>query len=183
MPEAFDMRPIQRGARLPSYNDDPFNEYWHLLNEVTLWDVSVERNTEITGVDAFRFTSLLTPRDLSNRAVGHGKYVLIAAEDGGMVNDPVLLRLGERHFEAGGAGAVRRHGSERHSGGSHAHRMDERGRLRDLPAGWQPRRRVVGTHHGGGASFQYPAYRAKRYSPHRRRHTYEAGLDRCARRA
>jgi aminomethyltransferase len=88
---------------LPSYYDDPVNEYWHLLNEVTLWDVSVERNTEITGPDAFRFTSLLTPRDLSKCAVGQGKYVLITAEDGGIVNDPVLLRLGEQHFWLAGA--------------------------------------------------------------------------------
>ena len=122
------MRLIQRGARLrrspffeatlrygcraytvynhmflPSYYDDPVNEYWHLLNEVTLWDVSVERNTEITGPDAFRFTSLLTPRDLSKCSVGQGKYVLITSEDGGIVNDPVLLRLGERHFWLAGA--------------------------------------------------------------------------------
>lgn len=62
---------------LPSYYDDPVNEYWHLLNEVTLWDVSVERNTEITGPDAFRFTSLLTPRDVRKCRVGQGKYVLI----------------------------------------------------------------------------------------------------------
>ena len=122
------MRLIQRGARLrrspffeatqrygcraytvynhmflPSYYDDPVNEYWHLLNEVTLWDVSVERQTEITGPDAFRFTSLLTPRDLSKCQVGQGKYVLITNEDGGIVNDPVLLRLGERHFWLAGA--------------------------------------------------------------------------------
>jgi len=128
MPEPFDMRLIQRGARLrrspffeatlrygcraytvynhmflPSYYDDPVNEYWHLLNEVTLWDVSVERNTEITGPDAFRFTSLLTPRDLSKCHVGQGKYVLITTEDGGIVNDPVLLRLGEQHFWLAGA--------------------------------------------------------------------------------
>jgi glycine cleavage system aminomethyltransferase T len=88
---------------LPSYYDDPVNEYWHLLNEVTLWDVSVERNTEITGPDAFRFTSLLTPRDLSKCAVGQGKYVLITTEEGGIVNDPVLLRLGEQHFWLAGA--------------------------------------------------------------------------------
>ena len=73
-------------------------EYWHLLNHVTLWDVSVERQVEITGPDAFAFTNLLTPRDLSKCAVGQGKYVVITAEDGGIINDPVLLRLGENHF-------------------------------------------------------------------------------------
>jgi aminomethyltransferase len=73
-------------------------EYWHLINHVTLWDVSVERQVEITGPDAFAFTNLLTPRDLSQCAVGQGKYVVITAEDGGIINDPVLLRLGENHF-------------------------------------------------------------------------------------
>jgi len=119
----FDMRLIQRGARLrrspyfeatrrygcraytvynhmflPSYYDDPVSEYWHLLEHVTLWDVSVERQVEITGPDAFRFTSLLTPRDLSRCRVGQGRYVLITAADGGIINDPVLMRLGENHF-------------------------------------------------------------------------------------
>ena len=50
------------------------------------------------GRDGFRFAQLLTPRDLSKCAVGQGKYVLITAPDGGIVNDPVMLRLGENHF-------------------------------------------------------------------------------------
>jgi aminomethyltransferase len=60
--------------------------------------VSVERQVEITGPDAFRFTNWLTPRDLSRCEVGQGRYVVITAGDGGIVNDPVLLRLGENHF-------------------------------------------------------------------------------------
>ncbi|MEX2102274.1 MAG: glycine cleavage T C-terminal barrel domain-containing protein [Actinomycetota bacterium] len=83
---------------IPTLYDDDVKEYWHLLNHVTLWDVAVERQVEITGPDAARFTQLLTPRDLSTCAVGQGKYVLICAPDGGIVNDPILLRLGENHF-------------------------------------------------------------------------------------
>ena len=119
----FDMNLIQRGARLrrsPFYEatqrynpkgytvynhmlfpicfDDFEAEYHHLLEHVTLWDVSVERQVEITGPDAFKLTNMLTPRDLSKCAVGQGKYVAITAEDGGIINDPVLLRLGENHF-------------------------------------------------------------------------------------
>ncbi|MFQ6023519.1 MAG: glycine cleavage T C-terminal barrel domain-containing protein [Acidiferrobacterales bacterium] len=78
---------------LPGGYDDPVSEYWHLVNHVTLWDVSVERIVEITGPDASTFTNMLTPRDLTRCAVGQGKYVLITAEDGGIINDPVLLRL------------------------------------------------------------------------------------------
>ena len=80
---------------LPGYYADPVEEYWHLLNAVTVWDVSVERIVEITGPDASAFTNTLTCRDLTKCAVGQGKYVLITAEDGGIVNDPVLLRVEE----------------------------------------------------------------------------------------
>jgi len=83
---------------LPTRYDDLHAEYEKLLTGVTVWDVSVERQVEITGPDAFVFTNLLTPRDLSKCAVGQGKYVLVGADDGGIVNDPVLLRLGENHF-------------------------------------------------------------------------------------
>jgi aminomethyltransferase len=69
-----------------------------LLEHVTVWDVSVERQVEITGPDAFAFTNLITPRDLRQCAVGQGKYVLITDAQGGILNDPVLLRLGENHF-------------------------------------------------------------------------------------
>jgi glycine cleavage system aminomethyltransferase T len=119
----FDMSLVQRGARLrrsPYYgatqrygprgftvynhtlfpiNFDDFEaEYWHLLNNVTLWDVAVERNVEISGPDGFRFAQLLTCRDLSKCQVGQGKYVLIMSPEGGIVNDPVMLRLEENTF-------------------------------------------------------------------------------------
>lgn len=83
---------------LPIYYDDPVKEYWALVNDVTLWDVSVERIVEITGPDASTFTNSLTCRDLTKCAVGQGKYMLVTAPNGGIVNDPVLLRLGENHW-------------------------------------------------------------------------------------
>ena len=123
MTASFDIATIQRGARLrrspffdgtqragcrgytvynhmflPIAYSDPEREYWKLVNDVTVWDVSVERQVEITGPDAFAFTNLLTPRDLTRCKVGQGKYVVITAPDGGIINDPVLLRLGENHF-------------------------------------------------------------------------------------
>jgi aminomethyltransferase len=123
MNHSFDMSLVQCGARLrrtpffeatqrygakgytvynhtlfPIRYADLVDEYRHLLQHVTLWDVGVERQVEITGPDAFKFTSLLTPRDLSECAVGQGKYVVITADDGGIINDPVLIRLGENHF-------------------------------------------------------------------------------------
>ena len=83
---------------IPTLYDDDEAEYWHLVNHVTLWDVAVERQVEITGPDAARFTQLLTSRDLSRCDVLQCKYAPIIAPSGGIVNDPILLRLGEDHF-------------------------------------------------------------------------------------
>jgi glycine cleavage system T protein len=119
----FDPAQLQRGARLkrspyfeatqragcrgytvynhmllPIRYDGFESEYERLLADVTLWDVSVERNVEIAGRDGARFAELLTPRDLSKCAVGEGRYVVLTDESGGIVNDPVLLRLEENRF-------------------------------------------------------------------------------------
>tara|TARA_B100000945_G_scaffold46450_1_gene32225 strand:+ start:239 stop:1387 length:1149 start_codon:yes stop_codon:yes gene_type:complete len=72
--------------------------FWNLINKAILCDVSVERQVEITGPDAYKFIQLLTPRDLSKLSIGQCKYVLIVNNEGGILNDPVLLRLGENHF-------------------------------------------------------------------------------------
>src|ERR687895_2153115 len=83
----------------PRYYRDPVEEYWQLLEGVTLWDVGgAERQVEITGPDAFQFTNMLTPRNLNKCAVGQCKYAFITNAEGGIINDPVLLRLGENHF-------------------------------------------------------------------------------------
>src|SRR5512132_1922564 len=82
----------------PRHYRDPVEEYWELLNGVTLWDVGVERQVEITGPDAFTFTNTLVPRDLNKCEVGQCKYVFVTSPEGGILNDPVLLRLDENHF-------------------------------------------------------------------------------------
>ena len=83
---------------LPTLYDDPVTEYRALLQDVTMWDVSVERCVEITGPDAFELTNLITCRDLTSCDVWQCKYVLLTAANGGIVNDPVLLRLAEDRF-------------------------------------------------------------------------------------
>ncbi len=83
---------------IPRDFGDPEQNFWNLVNDATLCDVAVERQVEITGPDAARFTQMLTPRDLSKMAVGQCKYVLITNADGGILNDPILLRLAEDHF-------------------------------------------------------------------------------------
>ena len=111
----FDMSLVQRGARLrrspyfeatqrygcwgytvynhtflPIGYDDLEREYWKLLNDVTVWDVSVERNTEIAGRDAYKLMSLLTPRvtlyDSGGKLIG-------VAESSDTQGDDLVLRL------------------------------------------------------------------------------------------
>ncbi|MDB3859774.1 glycine cleavage system protein T [Candidatus Pelagibacter sp.] len=83
---------------IPRDYGSPEQNFWNLIEKSILCDVAVERQVEITGPDAFKFTQLLTPRDLSKLAVGQCKYVLITNNEGGILNDPVLLRLAENHF-------------------------------------------------------------------------------------
>ncbi|MDC3216327.1 glycine cleavage system protein T [Candidatus Pseudothioglobus singularis] len=83
---------------IPRDFGDPVQNFWNLVNDAILCDVAVERQVEITGPNAAQFVQLLTPRNLSECAVGQCKYVLITDENGGVLNDPVLLRLAENHF-------------------------------------------------------------------------------------
>lgn len=83
---------------IPRDFGDPVQNFWNLVNDAILCDVAVERQVEITGPDAAQFTQLLCPRDLSSCAVGQCKYVLLTDQNGGVINDPILLRLAENHF-------------------------------------------------------------------------------------
>lgn len=73
-------------------------DYWSLIHDVTIWDVAAERQVEISGPDAAAFVQYLTPRDLSKMQAGQAKYVLLCDQDGGVLNDPVLLKLAEDHY-------------------------------------------------------------------------------------
>ena len=73
-------------------------DYRHLMERVQLWDVSVERQVEVRGRDALALVELMTPRDVARCAIGQCKYATLVDEHGGIVNDPLILRLAEDHF-------------------------------------------------------------------------------------
>ncbi|MDE0224918.1 MAG: aminomethyl transferase family protein [Gammaproteobacteria bacterium] len=73
-------------------------EYDALVNHVTLWNVAVERQIQVKGPDAERFVDHVITRDATRIAPMHGKYVILCNEDGGVLNDPVLLRVAEDEF-------------------------------------------------------------------------------------
>ena len=83
---------------IPRDFGDPVQNFWNLVNEAILCDVAVERQVEITGPDAARFAQYLSCRDLSDFNVGQCKYVLITDQDGGVINDPIMLKLAENHY-------------------------------------------------------------------------------------
>ena len=83
---------------IPRDFGDPRQNFWYLVNDAVLCDVSVERQVQIKGPDAAKFTQFLCCRDLSKCQVGQCKYVLITDQDGGIINDPILLKLAEDHF-------------------------------------------------------------------------------------
>ena len=83
---------------IPRDFGDPVQNFWNLVNDAILCDVAVERQVEVSGPDAAAFAQLLTPRNLSKMQVGQCKYVLITNAEGGLLNDPVLLRLAEDRF-------------------------------------------------------------------------------------
>lgn len=82
----------------PRRYGDPFEEYQALVNDVTLWDVGAERQVEITGPDSLAFVDMLTFRDFTTCEVGQCKYALITLPDGGILSDPIVLRLAEDRF-------------------------------------------------------------------------------------
>ncbi|MEM7070884.1 MAG: glycine cleavage T C-terminal barrel domain-containing protein [Pseudomonadota bacterium] len=83
---------------MPLYYQSLELDYWNLIKHASLWDVGVERQVQVKGKDAFLFTQYLTARDLSALKVGQCKYVLITDENGGIINDPIILRVDEDLF-------------------------------------------------------------------------------------
>ena len=83
---------------IPRDFGNPEQNFWNLVNDAILCDVSVERQVEIKGPDATKFVQYLTPRDISKCDVGQCKYILLTDNNGGILNDPVLLKIEENHY-------------------------------------------------------------------------------------
>jgi len=73
-------------------------EYDALVNHVTLWNVAVERQIQVKGPDAEAFVNFVITRDASKIPVMRARYVILCNEAGGILNDPVLLRIAEDEF-------------------------------------------------------------------------------------
>jgi dimethylsulfoniopropionate demethylase len=83
---------------LPTVFHSVEDDYWHLKEHVQIWDVACERQVEIAGPDAARLIQWMTPRDLRNAAPLQCLYAPLTDERGGMINDPVVIKLDAERY-------------------------------------------------------------------------------------
>ncbi len=83
---------------MPTGFGKPEEEYWRLINGVSMWDVACERQVQLEGRDAGRLAQVLSPRNLAGCIEGQGKYVALCNHAGTLINDPILLKLADDRF-------------------------------------------------------------------------------------
>lgn len=83
---------------MPTGFGKPEEEYWRIINGVSMWDVAVERQVQLQGPDAGKLAQILCPRDLTKCVAGQGKYVAVCNHAGTLINDPILLKLDEQRY-------------------------------------------------------------------------------------
>lgn len=83
---------------LPTVFESVEDDYWHLCEHVQVWDVSCERQIAIKGPDSQRLVQLMTPRDIRRAVPGQGLYAPLCTKNGGILNDPVLIKISPDHW-------------------------------------------------------------------------------------
>ena len=83
---------------MPTSYGNPIEEYWRIINGVSMWDVSVERQVEVAGPDAAKMAQILSTRDLSKCRINQGKYVAICDHRGVIHNDPIVMKIDEDRY-------------------------------------------------------------------------------------
>ncbi len=102
----FDATVAEGASSFTSYNHmlmptgygHPEEEYWRLIEAVSMWDVAVERQIQLQGRDAAALAQILCPRDLTQCTAGDGKYVALCNHAGTIINDPILLKLSDQRY-------------------------------------------------------------------------------------
>ena len=73
-------------------------EYEAIKNHVTMWNVAVERQIQVKGPDAEAFTDYVITRDATKISPMRARYVILCNHMGGVLNDPILLRISKDEF-------------------------------------------------------------------------------------
>ena len=73
-------------------------EYEAIKNHVTMWNVAVERQIQVIGPDAEAFVDYVITRDATKISPMRARYIILCNHMGGVLNDPILLRLSKDEF-------------------------------------------------------------------------------------
>ena len=73
-------------------------EYEAIKNHVTMWNVAVERQIRDKGPDAEKFVDYVITRDATKISPMRARYVILCNAYGGVLNDPILLRISKDEF-------------------------------------------------------------------------------------
>lgn len=83
---------------MPQVFSSEEDECENLRKNVCLWDVSCERQIEVSGEDALQLAEMLTPRIIGSMKVGEARYAVMTDEEGMVINDPVVLKIAEDRY-------------------------------------------------------------------------------------
>ena len=83
---------------LPTTFSSVEKEYLHLKKDVQIWDVSVQREIEISGKDSQQLVQLMTCRDISKSKIGNCYYAPLVDNKGGLINDPLIYKLNDEKW-------------------------------------------------------------------------------------
>ena len=53
---------------------------------------------DLSSIPSSQFVQMMSPRDLSSMKVGQCKYVILTNQKGGILNDPILLKLDDDRY-------------------------------------------------------------------------------------
>lgn len=89
-----------RGYWLPNRfnNEGPIEEYWACREKAVVMDLSPLRKFEVTGPDAEALLQYCVTRDIRKLSPGQVVYTAMCYENGGMIDDGTVFRLGENNF-------------------------------------------------------------------------------------
>ncbi|MDE2445089.1 MAG: aminomethyltransferase family protein [Alphaproteobacteria bacterium] len=89
-----------RGYWLPQryHNEEPIEEYWACREKVVVLDLSPLRKFEVTGPDAEALLQYCLTRDIKKLSTGQVVYSAMCYENGGMIDDGTVFRLGQNLF-------------------------------------------------------------------------------------
>ena len=81
-----------------SFQNSIEDDYLHLQKYAQIWDVGCQRQVEIKGKDALKLIELMTPRSISELTPGKCLYIPLTDENGGIINDPILIKISDDHY-------------------------------------------------------------------------------------